>query len=285
MWWVTAIIGLLYVYHRWYMRASGLVAGGPVFAPAVEGAISAASVLALLLPVFYLGTWAWRALFRRWPAPGPPGSPTSARDYVRFRTAAVVVGVLFVASLATTVSLDVLGIRLFQRSGSALVASVPDAQVSEEAKREWMDLIGRVVADPDSLPEVKPRYWQLLKEQGKDTPSFIEECQTFIPMGLRYNELLWEDAAVALRTGKPLKSPERERLEEELIRADGMDEQQRAADDAMIADIAAGEPVCIAQDPETVVTADYIERMIAAAPRKRAAMEELLTPPGDVPAR
>jgi hypothetical protein len=279
MWWVAAVIGLLQLYHRWYVRASGHLAGSPVFAPAIEGAISAAAMLAFLLPVFYLGTWAWRALFRRWPAPGPPGSPTSTRDYVRFRSAAVVAVVLFVASLATTVSAALLGVRLFQPSRPAPTVSVTDARRSAEAKEQLRSLWRRGIEDPDSLPEVKARQWELLKEHGRATAEFVEVARASLSAQLRYQELFWEDAAVALRTGKPFKSPERERLEKELLKEEFANQDAFAENDAMIADIAAGKPVLIADDVMGVMTAELIEATIADAPRRRAALDELLTPP------
>lgn len=280
MWCVSAILSLLYAARHWFGDTEGMPLLRHICEGFVKAIIGTGVYAVVLLPVLYLGTWAWRALSRRWPTPvagevaGHPG------PYMGFRKVLLLL-VAALAGMALAVVLIAAGsaqvYKAYQRSD--LAPSVTDARRSAEARQELRRLWRRGLEDPDSLPQVKPRHWQLLREHGRATPEFIEVARVSLSAQLRYQELFWEDAAVALQTGKPFKSPERERVEKELLKEEFANEDEFAENDAMIADIAAGKPVLLADDVIGVMTAELIEATIAAAPRRRAALEELLTPP------
>jgi hypothetical protein len=282
MWCVSAILSLLYAARHWFGDTEGMPLLRHICEGFVKAIIGTGVYAVVLLPILYLGTWAWRALFRRWPAPVAGELAGHPRPYMGFKRVLLLL-VVVLAGMALAAVLIAAGsaqvYRAYQRYQSAPSVPVRDAQASEEAKKELRSLWRRGIEDPDSLPEVKARQWQLLKEHGRATPEFIEVARTSLSAQLCYQELFWEDAAVALQTGKPLKSPERERVEKELLKEESANEDEFAENDAMIADIAARRPVLLADDVMGVMTAELIEATIADAPRRRAALEELLTPP------
>jgi hypothetical protein len=239
----------------------------------------------VLLPVCYLGTWFWRAVLRRRLEAAVVQPDDWAHRYISFRRALRVLLVACAALLLATSLVAWVGKQacvFWQRSRCAPAAAARAVRIPDEAKQELRDIWRRIVEDPSSLPGLKARHWEILEECHRPTPSFVTMVQTSIQMQLRYQELFWEDAAVALATGLPYKSSERERLELDLVEEDLAGEELLASNDATIADIAAGEPVFLGGDTMMVVTAEEIEQTIAAAPARRAALDELLAPPDDV---
>lgn len=118
---------------------------------------------------------------------------------------------------------------------------------SERDRDRVEQIITGVMQNPGYLTVgTHQQFWQILDDSGATDEQIADLRVTLTGVATTYNELFYEDALEALRTGTPVKSSTREAYENQLLDSNQADPSIRAQferNESLMTNIATRKPV------------------------------------------
>ena len=166
-------------------------------------------------------------------------------------------------------------------SQSPVTSSIANApQVSEQDQKRFAAIIQGVMGDSSYMtPQIRAEFWMLIDKNHLSQVD-VQNLKQSLPLTNLYGRAFWQDALSSFKTGQPVKSDQRRIYESRLTEAISPDaaQQRITKDDAMIAKIAAHQPVDV-QGTSVVVNESMIQSALSGADAVSTRLDKLFTKP------
>lgn len=165
-------------------------------------------------------------------------------------------------------------------SGLDVPQGNPTPALSEAEQARYAEILERVVQDPSyATPAIHAEFWTLLEKSNLTEDEVAEVQRMLIAIASEYQALFWSDAKLALQTGEPVKSHEREALEQELLDDGWLFDHEVERNDRMMAAIANRRPMDGSNNAALIMTEEGIDEVLGRIGSVEASIEELFTHP------
>lgn len=133
--------------------------------------------------------------------------------------------------------------------------------LSPEIEKQLGDIIKFVMMTPgEPTQTTKAKFWSIAKKNGVTTKNISDTRDLIAGFAVDYQKLFYQDALASVRKGQVVKSVEREKAENNLLKIGVMTQERYAQNQKMIENIAYGLPITTAQGD-----AIFTEEIITAA--------------------